>query len=228
MKRYFITGTDTDCGKTFVTRLLLDNIAHSVAIKPLSTGCFIQNGELTNHDAVILSEGSGLCASDINPWRFTLPASPNIAAEYENKTITSAEIAAFCEQFVAHVAQGEREQLLNNIKILLVEGAGGVMVPLNNEETWVDFLKCTQMPVIFVVGIKLGCLNHALLSMSVMRMHGIEVVGWIANCIDKDMIGLEENIKLLQCKIDVPLLAKVDYCNTTPSLHDYALKLVGE
>ena len=94
---------------------------------------------------------------------------------------------------------------------LLIEGAGGLMVPLNAEETWVDFIRVSQIPVLLVVGMRLGCLNHALLSDAVLQQQALPYVGWIANCLDNNMMALSENIMTLQEKMSKPCLGTVSY-----------------
>lgn len=200
MKRFFITGTDTDCGKTYVTRKLLEHFPRSVAIKPVASGCSLVNGELVNSDAEHLIQYSSMSMEQINPWRFVMPVSPHIAAFHENKRLCISEIADYC--LGLHV---------DNTDTLFIEGAGGLFVPLNEQETWIDFLKYSEIPVILVVGMKLGCLNHALLTELAFNAHNIPCVGWIANCIDPDMLALEENINTLKNKLKIPLLATIPF-----------------
>ena len=94
---------------------------------------------------------------------------------------------------------------------LLIEGAGGLMVPLNDSETWLDFLLSSRIPVILVIGMRLGCLNHALLTELALNAHRIGCVGWIANCVDENMLALSGNIKTLSEKMRLPLLATIPY-----------------
>jgi len=199
MKRYFITGTDTDCGKTYVTRQLIDYYANAVAIKPLASGCNKINNQLVNADAQQLIKNN-LTLDKINPWRFEMPISPHIAAEKAGKSIELTELVNYCTQFA-----------VPDMDTLFIEGAGGLMVPLNTHHTWVDFLIISSIPVVLVVGMKLGCINHALLTESVLCSNGIECVGWIANCIDRQMLVLEENIKTLTQLLKAPLLAVIPY-----------------
>jgi dethiobiotin synthetase len=110
------------------------------------------------------------------------------------------EIAHFCLQ-----------KSFSNHDYLLIEGAGGLLVPLNEKETWLDFLTTMQIPAILVVGMRLGCLNHALVTDTVLKSNQIPYLGWIANCLDQNMLFLAENIATLSKKMSVPLLATVDY-----------------
>jgi dethiobiotin synthetase len=202
MKRYFITGTDTDCGKTYVTTQLLDYFSHSAAIKPVASGGSLVGEQLVNGDALQLQQKTNLSLDLINPWTFKRPLSPHLAAKKEGVQLSIQEIASYCT-----------EVQLNNIDRLFIEGAGGLMVPLNDNETWVDFLQYTQIPVILVVGMTLGCLNHALLTQTAFNAYNIPCVGWIANCLDSQMQALDENIDTLDRLLHVPRLATVPYAS---------------
>lgn len=211
MKRYFITGTDTDCGKTYVTACLANYFPDAAAIKPIASGCFEFENQLVSSDALQLQKSSNLSLDTINPWRFKSPVSPHIAAKEEGATVLAAELADYCTTLQ-----------LNGIERLFIEGAGGLLVPLNDEETWIDFLKITAFPVILVVGMKLGCINHALLTEAVLRAHDIPCVGWIANCIDPQMLSLRANIETLKSKLQAPLLATLAFGGEISALHSLA------
>lgn len=200
MKRYFITGTDTDCGKTYVTAKLVNFIAYAAAIKPIASGGSIVDGQFVSSDAQYLQQHTKLSTDVINPWRFKLPASPHIAAREEGYCLSVNEIAEYCLNLQ-----------LEGIESLFIEGAGGLMVPLNDKETWIDFLKHTEIPVILVVGLKLGCINHALLTETALSTSEINCMGWIANCLDPNMLAIEENISTLKSKLKFPLLATIPY-----------------
>lgn len=200
MKRYFIVGTDTDCGKTYVTCKLASYFPNAVAIKPIASGCMEVDNQLVSHDAQLLQQCSDLSMDHINPWRFKLPVSPHIAAEKEGMHVSAVALANYC-----------MELQLPEIETLLIEGAGGLMVPLNQDETWIDFLKLTQIPVILVVGMKLGCINHALLTENALLVHDIPCAGWIANCLDPEMLCLMENIATLKRKLSFPLFATIPF-----------------
>ncbi|WP_028387682.1 dethiobiotin synthase [Legionella fairfieldensis] len=203
MKTYFITGTDTDCGKTYVTCRLVEHLQQkkksALAIKPVASGCLVNNDQLENADLLKLQQYNH-ANYPINGWQFVSPVSPHLAAKEAGKRLSSQEIADFCcnEQF-------------SSLDYLLVEGAGGLLVPLNEEETWLDFLKLTQIPVIVVVAMRLGCLNHALLTDSVLKTNQIHYAGWVANCLDKEMLALSDNISTLSAKMYGPLLATLSY-----------------
>lgn len=199
MKRYFITGTDTDCGKTYVTKLLKSHFPKAAAIKPVASGCMEEDGQLVSNDALLLQQHSNFSLDEINPWRFRKPVSPHIASKEEGVILSIQDLANFCLQWEA-----------TDIETLLIEGAGGLMVPLNEDETWIDFLRLTKIPVILVVGMRLGCLNHALLTAKVLEINQIECLGWVANCLDEGMLCLEENIDTLKKRLGCPLLKVVD------------------
>lgn len=196
MKRYFITGTDTDCGKTYITRQLVHFVSNSGAIKPVASGCALVDGKLINSDAQQLQQNSALSLDVINPWRFKSPVSPHLAAKEHGVELSITQLADYCLNLQ-----------IPGIETLFIEGAGGLMVPLNDKETWMDFLILTQIPVVLVVGMKLGCINHALLTSAALKANRIGCVGWIANCIDSEMLSLPENINTLQRMMDMPLLA---------------------
>lgn len=199
MKRYFVTGTDTHCGKTYTTVQLLNWYKDALAIKPIASGYAMEDIS----DAEQLAKSDILAISDINPWQFALPVSPHIAAHREGRSIHIKEVAEYCLNF--DVPECDR---------LFIEGAGGVMVPLNNSETWLDFLKYTHIPVIFVVGLRLGCINHALLSYELFDKYQVPCVGWIANVIDPLMFAIEENIDTLSRLLPIPLLTTIPYQGT--------------
>ncbi|MCW8400263.1 dethiobiotin synthase [Legionella sp. PATHC038] len=202
MKRFFITGTDTDCGKTYVTASLLHYFPSAAAIKPVASGCMEIENKLVNSDALHLQKNSKtrIPMDVINPWRFKAPVSPHIAAQNEGVCLSVTEIADYCLNLQ-----------LEGIETLFIEGAGGLMVPLNDNETWIDFLQITKIPVILVVGMKLGCINHALLTEAVLHANNIECTGWIANCFDPNMQALSANIDTLKQKLTAPLLAELSF-----------------
>jgi len=200
LKRYFITGTNTDCGKTYVTAQLMEYYPQAIAIKPVASGCDERGGQLVSHDAQYLKQFCSLSLNEITPWRFKLPISPHLAARAEGVTLKIAELADYCLKFSA-----------KNKNTLFIEGAGGLMVPLNETETWIDFLSLTKIPVILVVGMTLGCINHALLTQVALAHYKIPCAGWIANCLDNQMLALHENITTLTEVLSFPLLSVIPY-----------------
>lgn len=205
MKQIFITGTDTDCGKTYVTCQLVKQFQHNgqqaIAIKPVASGCIEQDdGTLLNEDVQLLQQANGGFEGAICSWLFKPPIAPHLAARLANVRLSSQAIVDFCNS--EPFAQQD---------CVLVEGAGGLMVPLNEQETWLDFLKMSKFSVILVVGIRLGCINHALLTAQALKTHQITCEGWIANCIDEGMPMQQENIDTIASQIGLPLLMTVPY-----------------
>lgn len=204
MKPFFITGTDTDCGKTYVTCQLADWLlmqdCRVQVLKPVASGCILQDGELFNEDVMKLQACNRDDSLPVNQWRYLPAIAPHFAAAQQGDRLCAADIAEFCKRsFSTDKDYG------------LVEGAGGLQVPLNESETWLNFLQLTKFSVILVVGMRLGCLNHALLTDYVLRANNLPCAGWIANGIVKDMPLLEENITDLATRMHMPLLGTVPY-----------------
>lgn len=194
MKRFFITGTDTDSGKTYSTCALLDYLgSQAVAVKPVASGCIDTPEGLVSEDALAIQQHTNPDLPDINPWRFAAPVSPHIASRHNPLSLEA--IADYCLNFSSQTAE-----------ILFIEGAGGLMVPLTDTEFWTDFLKRTQIPVILVVGIRTGCINHALLTQIALHFHQIPLAGWIANQIDPQVLAWDDNIATLRSHIKAPLM----------------------
>lgn len=205
MKKWFITGTDTDCGKTYVTCQLLHYFQKhqqlSYAIKPIVSGCERIGGQWVNEDISALSSANRTPIGEtISPWCFPLPVSPHLAAKEVGYHLNLNEVIKFC-----NLAQFEQ------VQHLFIEGAGGLMVPLTSTQTWVDMITAMNIPIILVVGMRLGCLNHALLTAAVIEYHQLPFAGWIANCLDKNMALIEDNIDTLKQKLKAPLLTTIDY-----------------
>jgi len=203
MTRFFITGTDTDCGKTYVTCQLLDYLQQrgktALAIKPIASGATRQNGQWQSEDVLRLQQHNPRQKAAINAWLYPDPISPHLAAQKQGDRLSARAIADFCLR-----------EPFRQYDYLLVEGAGGLMVPLNEHETWLDVLGLTSMPVILVVGMRLGCINHALLTDAVLHEKNIACLGWIANCLDDNMLALEDNIDTLTSRMAMPLLGRVN------------------
>lgn len=204
MKTYFIAGTDTDVGKTYVTvellRYLKERKLSTLAIKPIASGCEKTPEGLRNADALQLQKHATckLPYDVVNPLSFEAAVAPHIAAR--NSVVDKKELWSACQP-----------ALKNSADICLIEGAGGWLTPLNETETLADAVQLFQCPVILVVGIRLGCLNHALLTTQAILNQGIPLAGWVANCIDPDMLERDNNIALLEKRIPAPCLARVGY-----------------
>lgn len=204
MGSYFIAGTDTDVGKTFVTQGLLMAAKQAgiscLGYKPVSAGCQSTPEGLRNDDALILQQYSSLPVSyeQVNPVAFADPVAPHLAAKRQSLSIDLNTIQAGFSQL---------ENM--NPQLILVEGAGGWRLPINNEQFLSDFVVQQNMPVILVVGVKLGCLNHTLLTLEAIARDGLKLAGWIANQVDPDMLYLEENINDLKQRIAAPCLGVI-------------------
>ncbi len=199
---YFVTGTDTGVGKTLISCALLYAFAaqgkHVVGMKPLAAGCD-ENG--VNEDVKQLRAASNILAAlgQINPYSFLPPIAPHIAARNAGVRIELARILT------------SYRELTSQADVVIVEGAGGFCVPLNEQQTSADLVKELNVPVILVVGLRLGCLNHALLTVRAIADYQLECAGWVANVLDVDMLALPENIEALRERIAAPLLGVVPY-----------------
>ena len=216
MKEFFITGTDTNAGKTHVTSLLLKLLAqhkkNAIGFKPLAAGCEMAFDQLVNADALMLMESATVSAKYdvINPFAFAPPIAPHIAAEQVGVTITLDKLSTAYSTLKQQGADYH-----------LTEGAGGWALPINNIDYLYDWVKAEQLPVILVVGMKLGCLNHALLTAAHMQSLGINCVGWIANQVDPNMDEYQANLDSLKARLPFPILAISPYSEQTPKLQIY-------
>lgn len=249
MKQFFITATDTDAGKTFVSCALIKALTNTLltghsntatskplkvaAFKPISAGCDLVAGQLINEDAKLLSNFANCEQSitDINPIAFAEPIAPHIAAKKQNRLITVSEINNHYQQVKSL-----------NADVTLVEGAGGWRLPLGPSrlvppilevltpatelittmpgcankkpphQFLSDFVKVANLKVILIVNMKLGCLNHALLTYEAIKADGLDCIGWIANCASSNaMNNLAENITELEQLLPIPNIAQFDF-----------------
>lgn len=209
-QRYFITGTDTEVGKTFTSCVLLEAFKQqglkTLALKPLAAGCETVDGELRNDDAQQLMQHmtESLPYDQVNPYALVEPMAPHLAAQREGRRLLVSRIAGMV-----------RGSLMQPADVTLVEGAGGWYVPLNDHETLADLVREVQLPVIMVVGMRLGCLNHAILTARAVQRDGLRMAGWVANCIDPDMPVLQENIDTLKRLLSAPCLGVIPH-QTSP------------
>lgn len=202
---FFITGTDTGVGKTLISCALLHAFSNAgkstVGMKPVAAGCELSGKSIQCKDVEMLIASSTVKAplELVCPYSFTAPIAPHIAAAKSGITIELPHIrAAF-------------EQLRNMADITIVEGVGGFRVPLNAAEDTADLAKLLDLPVILVVGMRLGCLNHALLTAQNITASGLSLAGWIANQVDPTMLYPAENIQSLAERLPAPLLATVTH-----------------
>jgi len=197
MKRYFITGTDTDAGKTLISSALLQKAQQrgltTFGLKPVAAGCELANGDndkqWQNEDAQLLRQYSTeQQAYEVhNPIALQAAIAPHIAAEMENTSLTKNSLLAACQPGLQTAADFQ-----------LVEGAGGWLVPLNYDETLADFAGELHAEVILVVGLRLGCINHALLSARIIQNSGCNLVGWVANSLSENMEAQAGNLAFLK------------------------------
>ena len=205
MSGVFVTGTDTDCGKTAISLGLMaawQARGHRVlGMKPVATGCDPSPAGLRNGDALRLqAQGSTAAPYDlVNPYAFEPPIAPHIAAGQAGVEIESGPIA---EAYRALAAASDR---------VVVEGVGGWRVPLSTSLSVSDLPQVLDLPVILVVGLKLGCLNHALLTAESIRTRGCTLAGWVGNGIDPEMQSRDENLASLAALIQAPCLGVVPW-----------------
>ncbi len=196
----FITGTDTGVGKTVITcgllRALVDAGHTAIGMKPVATGGEATADGLRNADALDLLSQSRpqLSYAPINPCVYATPASPHIAARRDGSEVRLEPIA---QAYSACRAAAE---------IVLVEGVGGWRVPLSESLQTVDLVRHLRLPVILVCALRLGCINHALLSAAAIVADGVELIGWIANALEPDYAYRAETIDTLNSRLPVPLL----------------------
>ena len=200
-KGFFVTGTDTGIGKTTVSCALLHAFAAQgkkvVGMKPIAAGS--ENGHWMDVEQLLAASNVNVTRQQINPYAFDPPISPHIAAQQAGVEIDLA------------VIQRAYQTLSNQADIVIVEGAGGFLVPLNAQQTGADLACALNIPAILVVGMRLGCLNHALLTAQAIRAAGLILVGWVANCVDLQMLVLEENIVTLEQRLGCPLIGVVPF-----------------
>lgn len=208
-KSCFIVGTDTHIGKTYASVLLLNYLTHHlqykhlkiVGMKPIAVGTTVMNGNIVHEDVMQLRAASNTVVSPQldNPILLNQAVSPHIAAVQSGIHIDLSYVVT-CYQ-----------QLMQTVNIVIVEGAGGLYVPLSSTETGADLIRAFDIPIILVVGLRLGCLNHAHLTAQAIRYEGLSLIGWIANELEPNMHMQADNITYLQERLNVPLLAHISY-----------------
>ena len=200
---YFITGTDTDVGKTCATIALMRYFKRQgktvLGMKPVASGCTLHAGELKNADALLIQENASIALDYqmINPYAYKLPVSPHIAGIHD-----PVKLAIIVECYNSLKALAD---------IVIVEGAGGWYAPLNAQDDISDLANALALPVILVVGLRLGCINHAKLSYQAIKLSGLACAGWIAVSVDPDLLNRDENIQAIKTALPVPLLGVLPY-----------------
>ena len=205
MAHYFITGTDTGVGTTFVTCALLYTLKAqgiaAIGMKPIAAGGEMTPDGLNNEDVEALQLASVVKQQreDLNCYLLSEPIAPHIAAANEDIDI---DLDVIRQRF---------DQLAELADVVLVEGVGGFIVPLGDNINTADLAQNLDLPVILVVGMRLGCLNHALLTQEAILARGLTLAGWVANQIDPHMAELDANIEALEERIRAPLLGVIEW-----------------
>jgi len=191
MSGFFVTGTDTGVGKTLVTvaltRALVQRGLRTAVMKPVAAGAIETPQGMRNDDALELLGASNVKSAyeDVNPWLLTTPASPHLAARHDGVSIGAEKVLTAFRRLAAAS------------DVVMVEGAGGWLAPISSVATMADIAAQLALPVIFVVGMRLGCLNHALLTREAIRSYGLPFAGWIANKMHSEMPLAGANIDSL-------------------------------
>ncbi|MGF1910635.1 dethiobiotin synthase [Vibrio kasasachensis] len=202
---FFIAGTDTDVGKTVASKAILNALAEkglkTIGYKPVASDSEKTQQGMRNSDALYLQEAATVEVDydDVNPYALELAASPHIAAKRENVVIDY------------DVLSDKLAQHKQNSDIVLVEGAGGWRVPVSDSDCLSTWVQREQLPVVLVVGIKLGCLSHALLTLDAIKADGLQLAGWVANRINPGTEHYAEIIAMLEQKIDAPKIGEIPY-----------------
>jgi dethiobiotin synthetase len=202
---FFVTGTDTGVGKTLVACALLNAYARrglrAIGMKPVAAGAAEEGGALVNDDVMALTAASsvGAAAALVNPYCFAPPIAPHIAAAEAGVIIDLERIR---HAYFALAAVADR---------VIVEGAGGFRVPLGADSDTARLAVMIELPVVLVVGMRLGCINHALLTADAVRASGLVLAGWVANHIDPAMSHADENVATLEARLGAPLVTRIAY-----------------
>ncbi|WP_428945618.1 dethiobiotin synthase [Pantoea sp. FN060301] len=204
-ERWFITGTDTETGKTVASTALLQAAKlagwRSVGYKPVASGCELTPEGVRNSDALALQKYSALALpyDSINPLAFIEPTSPHIVSAEEGRPITFQQLSAGLQA------------LTQQADWVLTEGAGGWFTPLSASTTFADWVELEQLPVVLVVGIKLGCINHAMLTAQAIAASGLRLAGWIANDIQPPGKRHREYLDTLRQRLPAPQLGEIPF-----------------
>ncbi|AMX03997.1 dethiobiotin synthase [Microbulbifer thermotolerans] len=203
---YFVAGTDTEVGKTYTTAALLASAAarglRTAAVKPVASGCEETADGLRNSDALLLQEAMTLDLpyQQVNPFALAPAIAPHIAAREAGRRLDLGRMAGVCRGVMSAGAD-----------LVLIEGAGGWRTPLGPGAFLSQLPRELNIPVILVVGMRLGCINHALLSAEAIRRDGLALAGWVANFVGRDMARAEENLATLRSLVPAPLLGTLPF-----------------
>lgn len=204
-RAWFVTGTDTEIGKTFATCALIHAARargwRTLGMKPVAAGTQPHGDGRANEDALRLQAAGSFDPGMalINPYCLQSPIAPHIAAAEEGVTLDAGHIL------------GTFARLRAQADCVFVEGVGGFRVPLTAGYDTADLARDFGLPVILVVGMRLGCINHALLAVEAIQARGLALAGWVANCVVPDMPRLQENLDALRARIAAPLLGVLPF-----------------
>ncbi|WP_279362436.1 dethiobiotin synthase [Xanthomonas sacchari] len=202
---FYVTGTDTGIGKTIASTALLHALRargqRAVGMKPVASGCTREAAGWRNEDALALQEASAPrpAYDDLNPYALPLPLAPELAAADAGVQLELAPIAA---AFARLRAQAD---------VVVVEGVGGWAAPLSATLDQADLARALRLPVVLVVGLRLGCLNHARLSAAAIAADGLQCIGWIGNEIDPAMERIDDNMAMLRARLPMPCWGRLPY-----------------
>ncbi len=202
---FYVTGTDTGIGKTFSSCALLHALRQrgrrAVGMKPVASGCELTAQGLRNEDATALLAASDPAPAyaDLNPYALALPLAPELAAAAAGVTLSLQPIGA---AFARLRAQADT---------VVVEGVGGWLAPLSSTLDQAHLVHALQLPVVMVVGLRLGCLNHARLTAQAIAASGATCIGWIANEVDPQMQRIDENVALLKARLPLPFWGRLPH-----------------
>lgn len=219
---YVVTGTDTDVGKTLVATALLVAAAargkRTIGLKPVAAGCAPAaanpGAPPVHEDALALQQAASvhLDYASVNPVALELQIAPHIAAARSGIRMHAGDLAQHCRTLSRDCAA----------QFVIVEGVGGWLVPLSETETMADFCIELAYPIIIVVAMRLGCLNHALLTAGAVRAAGLPIAGWVANRTEPEMAAFEDNLQTLQELLPAPLLGAIPYLGSGATAHQAA------
>lgn len=205
-KVYFVAGTDTGVGKSLVSAAILQAAIKqgwsTVGLKPLAAGCEETSEGLRNEDALLLQQFTTLPLTyeQINPVSLRMAVAPHIAAIQEGRRLDVSRLEGFC-----------RAAMLQRADLTLIEGAGGWRVPINARHNLSHLVQALQLPVILVVGIRLGCISHALLTAEAIQADGLQLAGWVANQLEANMPFADENIRAIEQRLDAPCVGIIPF-----------------
>lgn len=205
-KGIYVTGTDTGVGKSVVSAALVHALRADgrrvVGMKPVASGCDWQDGAWRNADALLLQAASDPHPpyADVNPYALRAPIAPELALREEGRTL---ELGVLTDAY---------RRLAASADTVVVEGVGGWAAPLSAQLDQLDLVRALELPVLLVVGLRLGCINHARLSVRALRADGVRLLGWIGNAVDPAMERAEDNLATLDERLGLSCWGRLPYC----------------